>query len=93
MMINGRVLKRAYQQECSCCAGKGYLTLSDLDYDQYWILDYEGQEDRLEGSWLYDRVAYPTLREAQRKHLEDLAFVQVRREQSQKTKRPRRAKV
>jgi hypothetical protein len=46
------------------------------------MLDYFGNEDRVHGTWLYDRVAYPTLRDAQRKHLDDQAIVRERWENS-----------
>jgi hypothetical protein len=92
--INGRLLQKEYQRQCPTCHGEGHLTSKGLDYDQYWILDYEGNESPQEGTWLYDRVAYPTLVAAQRQHLEAQAYVQARRDRlsGARLKRQRAAK-
>jgi hypothetical protein len=77
--INGRLLMRDYERECPTCHGVGHLTREGLDYDAYWSLDYDGNEaSPATGGWLYDKVAWPTLRDAQRKHREDQEATRAR---------------
>jgi hypothetical protein len=37
-----------------------------VDWDQYWVLDYEGNEKPYDGSgYVYDKEEYPNLKNAQ----------------------------
>lgn len=39
----------------------------DIDHNAYWHLDWEGNEDN-DGAFLYARVAFPRLADAQHQH-------------------------
>lgn len=59
-----------------------------LDVDAYWHLDYEGRTDG-EGGFLYAKVAFPKVADAQRAH-HDLDIVRQAARQSSNGRRRKR---
>jgi hypothetical protein len=63
-----------------------------LDEDAYWHLDWSGTEDSGDGTFLYAKVAYPRLKDAQEQHAMLKTVREAWREHARKATR-RRKKV
>jgi hypothetical protein len=68
-------------------------TIEVLDESAYWMLDWQGNwQEGLDGDFLYAKIAFPKLVDAQRQHRLQQEAVHHDREASAKraAKRPRR---
>ena len=77
MQINGRYITKEVT-----------VTMKVLDESAYWWLDYEGNEDTEGGFFLYDKVAYPRVTDAQHHHRVQAENTRSRHARKVKRERP-----